>query len=61
MQDYLKVLDEAAAKNAELARKQYDPEIPEKIEYEDLSRIARERGISLYEARKLCTDPQENE
>lgn len=33
----------------------------EKIEYEDLSRIARERGISLYEARKLCTDPQENE
>ena len=31
----------------------------EKIEYEDLSRIAREKGISLYEARKLCTDPQE--
>ena len=32
---YLKVLDEAARKNAEIARKQYDPEIPEKIEYED--------------------------
>ena len=37
MQDkeYLKVLEEAAKQNAELARKQYDPEIPEKIEYED--------------------------
>ena len=37
MQDkeYLKVLDEVAAKNAALARAQYDPEIPEKIEYED--------------------------
>ena len=37
MQDkeYLKVLDEVAKKNAELARKQYDAEIPEKIEYED--------------------------
>ena len=33
--DYLKVLDEVALKNAALARKQYDPEIPEKIEYED--------------------------
>ena len=37
MQDkeYLKVLDEVAKKNAELARKQYDAEIPEKIKYED--------------------------
>ena len=37
MQDkeYLKVLEEVAKQNAELARKQYDPEIPEKIEYED--------------------------
>ena len=33
--DYLKVLDEVALKNAALARSQYDPEIPEKIEYED--------------------------
>ncbi len=33
--DYLKVLDEVALKNAALARRQYDPEIPEKIEYED--------------------------
>jgi hypothetical protein len=33
--DYLKQLDEVALKNAELARSQYDPEIPEKIEYED--------------------------
>ncbi len=33
--EYLKVLDEVARKNAELARSQYDPEIPEKIEYED--------------------------
>ena len=32
---YLKTLDEAAARNAETARKQYDAEIPEKIEYED--------------------------
>ena len=35
MSDYLKVLDEAAAKNAELFRQVYDKEIPEKIEYED--------------------------
>ena len=33
--EYLKVLDEVALKNAALARSQYDPEIPEKIEYED--------------------------
>lgn len=32
---YLKAFDEAAAKNAALARKQYDKEIPEVIEYED--------------------------
>ena len=35
MSDYLKVLDEAAAKNSALFRKVYDKEIPEKIEYED--------------------------
>ena len=37
MQDkeYLKVLDEVAKQNAELARKQYDAEIPETIEYEN--------------------------
>ena len=35
MEDYLKVLDEVALQNAALARRQYDPEIPEKIEYED--------------------------
>ncbi len=33
--EYLRALDEAAARNAETARRQYDPEIPEKIEYED--------------------------
>ena len=32
---YLKALDEAAARNAALARKQYDAEIPEVIAYED--------------------------
>ncbi len=32
---YLKAFDEAAAKNAALARRQYDKEIPEVIEYED--------------------------
>ena len=32
---YLKAFDEAAAKNAALARKQYDKEIPEVIEYDD--------------------------
>ena len=35
MSDYLKALDEAAAKNAALFRKVYDKEIPEVIEYED--------------------------
>lgn len=32
---YLAALDAAAAKNAELMRKSYDKEIPEKIVYED--------------------------
>ena len=35
MSEYLKALDEAAKKNAELFRKVYDKEIPEQIEYED--------------------------
>lgn len=35
MHEHLKAFEEAAVKNAALARKQYDKEIPEVIEYED--------------------------